>query len=684
MLPLPVPVVYLELLILVLAVLPLGCTLLRGLEFASRRRLPITPPERVLVAFFATGALLFVVASLPLALFSYATVLVLLGAGVLGYGILAIRESGVGIRVTLGFLRTPVGAILTLGSLGLLALEVVGGQVLLPNGVDGTVYSLFVNVLILHHGVTSTLSPFATTGILYPQGAPVWMSLPVLLFGWPIVSAPVELPPLFLSFTVVAAFCLGERLKPRIGLSTPWAGLLFAGFFGLLASWPRLYVAGSYDFIFSLPMFLVTLGFLEAYTHRPSRPWPEVLALGTWLGALCVISLAIGTALLLLTIAYVGLSTWHRPDRSWRAEATRVASVVVIPLAFLARSFVGLAMWFDYPGHVLTQTGSPPYAPLATTVIYSGWATQLDPFSPWKPKVSPIPLLFLVIEILLVAGIVICGLALSSAKDRLGLSPLDRFSQWVIVGIATLVLEISIFLLGVSADPSISGIQAFVNVWESSFLLFILYSLVAIIPLVVALGRVLPVGVGGGATVATTRRNASRRAGGRVRVMLTLVLVVPLVAGSVGTIAYVPTYLHATIAAEANATTADVLALEWAGDHLPSCSQVLVAPGSVAQFLPEYAQVHLVFPVYPSPTNRSYNYLVTNLTDGVYDTGTRTALVELGISEIFVTGATTNSYPPFRAAPLRASPDFAVLFSDQDAAIFEFLAGVQASDCAPT
>jgi hypothetical protein len=684
MLPLPIPEVFAELVVLFLVTLPLGGLLLRGVERALGRRLPVSVPERLLLAFFASGALLFVVASIPLGLFSAVTLLVLLGAGGVGYGWAAARDSGAGLRSTLRFLRSPSGVALALGSLGLLALEVVGGQVLLPNGVDGTVYSLFVNVLLLHHGVTSTLTPYATTGILYPQGAPVWMAVPVLLFDWPIVAAPVDLPPLFLSFTAVAGFCLGERLRSRLGLRTPWAGVLFAAFFGLLASWPRFYVAGSYDFIFALPMFLVSLGLLASYTEQGHRPWSEVLAVGALLGALSAISVAIGTSLLLLLVVYVAVATWQQPGRSWRAELARVGSIALVTLAFLARSFVGLAVWFDYPGHVLTHTGSPPYAPLATTVIYSGWATQLDPFLPWKPKISPIPLLYLVVETLLIAGIIVVALSLSRSTRRLGLSKLERFSVWLITGIAALAVEIAVFLAAVSADPSVSGIQAFTNVWESSFLLFILYSLVAIAPLVVGLGRLVADRAEGDPAPRRTspRANPPRRAvPGAVWVAL---VVVPLAVGAAGTVAYAPAYLHQTIAAEANGTTADLVALEWAGSHLPACSQVLVAPGSAAQFLPEFAHIHMVFPVYPSPTNRSYNYLVSNLTAGIYNDGTRIALMQLGITEVFVTGATTNSYAPFQSGPLRASGNFSLVFSEGDATILEFLPVVGSSGCAPT
>jgi hypothetical protein len=637
--------------------------------------------------------LLFVLASFPLGLFDATTLLVLFGLGGLGYALLAIRERGTGLRSALAFLRSTPGMAVAGGSLALLALEVVSGQVLLPNGVDGTVYSLFVNVLIRNGGVSWTLQPYATTGILYPQGAPVWMAVPVLLFHWPIVAAPVELPPLFLSFTVPAGYCLGLRLQPRLGLGASHAGLLFAAFFGLLASWPRLYVAGSYDFIFALPMFLVALGLLATYTDRDRRPWGEVLAIGVLFGALASISGAIGTALLVLLIAYVLAALVRHPERSWGSELARVGALAGVTVAFVARSVAGLALWYGYPGHVLTQTGSPPYAPLATTVVYAGWTTQLDPFLPWKPKISPIPILYLVLEALFVIGIALVVIGLASRKHRAALAPAAPFGAWVLVGVAALVIEISAVLEAVSVNPSVSGLQQITNAWETSFLLFTLYSLIALVPLTVALSRMVPLrsrppgtstgtrGIGASGPIRAPGPDAAST--GRYRGALAVAVALPLVIGGVGTAAYVPGYIQGAIVAEANATTADLEALQWSGTHLPSCSRVLVAPGSAAQFLPEFAEIHLVFPVYPSPTNRSYTYLVTNLTAGIWSNGTRTAMLELGITEVFATGATTNAYRPFDVAPLLASPEFTSLFDAQDAVILGFSPGIAGQGCPP-
>lgn len=239
MLPLPDSEVYLGLVALFVACLPLGAALLRLTEWFLKRRMELSPFERLLGSFYATGGLLFVVASVPAPVYDGATVVGLLAAGAIGYAAFTVRDRGRGLRSALAAFASPTGILLALGSLALLGIEVTSTSVVLPNGIDGSVHALFVNQLLRLHTVAWTLQPYAAVGVIYPQGAAVWMSLPVVLLGWPIVASPVGLPPLFLSFSPAAAFCLGQRLERPGSARVSVLGLILAAFFGTVASWPR-------------------------------------------------------------------------------------------------------------------------------------------------------------------------------------------------------------------------------------------------------------------------------------------------------------------------------------------------------------------------------------------------------------------------------------------------------------
>ncbi len=241
--PLSAIVDFFGLLFLFLATVPLGAMLLRAVEWGVGRRFKLSTPERVLSAFFSSGALLFVIASLPIPVYGSPLVF-----GLLAFGGAAIvgtwwREGWTSPRTGLEWLRSWPGLILVAGTLALLAMELVATEaLLLPNSNDGSFESLFVQLILSGHTLPWTYQPYAAIGIIYPAGAAAWLTLPVLLFGWPISSGPIILPPLFLSLSLVGSYCWGERLGGFTTSRGRQTGLLFAGFFGLIGSWPRFFV----------------------------------------------------------------------------------------------------------------------------------------------------------------------------------------------------------------------------------------------------------------------------------------------------------------------------------------------------------------------------------------------------------------------------------------------------------
>ncbi|MGI0151580.1 MAG: hypothetical protein ACREC5_06560, partial [Thermoplasmata archaeon] len=167
-------------------------------------------------------------------------------------------------------------------------------------------------------------------------------------------------------------------------------------------------------------------------------------------------------------------------------------------------------------------------------------------------------------------------------------------------------------------------------------------------------------------------------------VLLAVLLVLVFAVGAGVTVTSAPGYLSQHLESLANVTGGDVAGLQWAGVHLPACSRVLVAPASAAMFLPQFADVQLIFPIFPLSVNLSYDVAVTSLTHGVYTNATRSALLQLGTTEVFATAQTSVSYPALQVEPLSASSDFTVLFHAGDAWIFLFGPGASASECAVT
>jgi hypothetical protein len=690
--------VFLELLVLYAALVPLGLVLLRAVERFRGRTFALTSLERGLLAPYLAVALLFVLASLQLPIYSAGTVILILAAGAAGMLLLWLREGGRTPRAALRSLRSPVGLAVGLGSLGILALEVIStGTHSFPNAYDGSFQSLYIQLLVTHHHVAWTLEPYANAGVIYPQGATVWLSLPVLLFGWSIPSAPVGLPPLFLSLSVPAAFCWGERLGGvRSGRGTAW-GLLFAAFFGLVASWTRLFVGGSYDFAFGFPLFLLALGWLRPFVTGAVRDWRNVVVFGGLLGVLTSLSLALGESLVLLWLAswIVWGGSSGLPLRSGLARAV---AVLAIGGAFVAQSLVGVAVWYHYPAHVLSAIGNPPSTPIAglPQASLASLGGEVNPFVFLKPKMSPLPILSVELTVLLSVGLVLAALWILRG-------PQSRWRRWLPIDallpilLGTLVFLLWTALLVAGSGPgSVAGVfDSLASLYEASILLFIFYQAVALLPLVVLveIGRERWGGSPGAersnsVTPVPSDRPRRQRAAPLtprrwVTVAVAIALAAPLLVGASVTVVQGPDYLAAHLAMLSNVTPDDVQALEWAGANLPSCSVVLVAPGSAGQFLPVYGEVHLDFPMMPLSENLSYNISTWDLIQGIYNGSTRAALLSLGVTEVFVSGRTSVTYLPLDPAPMESSPDFSSLFARGDAYVFGFDPGISAGGCPP-
>jgi hypothetical protein len=682
------------LLLLFVALLPLGAVLIRVAERWVGRRFGLSTAERVVCALYASGAVFFILASLPFAVFGFVLVVGLLVVGAIAIIALWWREGWRAPREATRWLFTSPGILLMAGTLGLLLLEVVAtGTQDFPNANDGSWQSLYVLLIVNNHTLPWTIQPYANYGITYPSGAQVWMSLPVILFRWPVTSGAVTLPPLFLSLSLVGAYCWGERLG---GISTRrgWqTGLVFAAFFGLIGSWPRLFIGGSYDFVFCLPLLLLTFGWLIPFVRGPLPGWRDVVVWGVLLGVSACLSVAVGELLFFLVVGFVlaFAPNFFLVIGSWTA---RVTVILLIGVGFLVRSLIGIGIWFSYPGHVLSAVGSPPYAsaPVGPNPPIVSFTGDLDPFLLWKPKLSPLPLLSLELALLLALGLVILLLWFATPGSQIRrLLPSTVVAPIVVITGITLLFTAALVVLTPSSLGG-SFIGDVTDVDESSFLLFMCYQAIALIPLLVGIeylrSRTLQMEKRDsrfGTEFVGENPQVIRRENRPCLAPLLVVglLVLTFCVGSAVTVTEAPSYLQQHLEGLANVTAGDLAALDWGGAHLTSCDRVLAAPLSAAMFLPLYSSAKLIFPAAPLSANLSYSIVVGNFTHGVYSNDTRSALLSLGVTEVFVTGQTSVSFAAFEPKSFNDSPDFSVLFHSGDATIFLFLPGEASSSCPP-
>lgn len=735
----------LELLLFPLLLVPLGEGLLWLLEQARGAGLGLSWVERGILAFYAAGAVFYLLAYLPIGLLTRSgaaeALLVGAAAGWLLWGWRATHRLGRGswataLTVPTGgstdaaltwprFVRSPYLPLFLL-FLFVLAFEVlVVGSEPSPNTYDGSIQAMYATLLLAHGSAPLSLQPIAPMGVIYPQGTAVWMGVASALFGWPTVLAPTLLPPLFMALSVPAAYAWGARAFGREAGRAARGGLVFAASTALLVSWPRFLVGGSYDFLFSLPLFFLALGWLSDRRTRTPLVWDDVLLLGLGLGVMASLSpvpVEFFLALLLVT-------ELARPGVGWgngAAWAGRTAVVAGLAALFELPSLVGISRWWSYPGHVLTPTGGPYVFHASTASALGTFVGLVDPFlfRPLDVWLSPFDLLKGELAILLAAGLFLVVLRFAGSEGLPFRYVPKRVGRHLLSGVLIGVLVVLVLELGAAASPTFKSVSELTSAPELSILLFVFYGAFAALPMVAAAEDLrrrfrpsaasVPVASAQEGAVAARLTRARRRAQVRASrsgafpghpvidrsallgVVSLLVLAFPLGSGAAVTLLQAPAYLETGILDKlANVTPDDLAMLQWAAGSLPSCSSVLVAPGSAGVFLASYdPSIRLLYPMDPMPRNYSYQHAVAELQAGNYTSSVRADLLALEATEVVVTGQSNVLWEPFELTAFLGSGDFVLLYPSAasgaglgvpggDAYVFEFVPGVQAYACPP-
>lgn len=671
--------------LLALILTPTGLALLRFLELLLHYRLPLNPVERVLIAFYSTGFLFFVLASIPWSAYGLGLTVVTLGLGTSLYTCWLWRDGMRRLWATFQSVARPEVVLVVAGTLGLFLFEILPvWNLQFPNSWDGSVTALWTSLIIRHGTVPTSLEPFSNAPVIYPMGTSVWMTLPVMVFGWSVVQTPVLLPPLFLSLTIPAAYSWGWRWTGRFPEYRIAAGLLFTVFFGLVASWPRLYSGGSYDFALALPLLLVTIGFLPEWAEGHGLEWPTTVGLGLAGAILVSLSLAAGEEFVILGLAYA-VAQCRRGARQLCVRLLQLLVIVGFEMVSIVRSLWG---WLHSYGSAYSPGNQ--YGALDFRLVQG----ELNPFVLWKYKVSPFLPVSVGLQILLGVGLLLSiWYEVVTRKRTVPPSFETTMSRFLLTGTAAALLLTVVLVLTDLPGAWSSAMRTVTNLDQSSIILFIFFAAIALFPLMVAgfalssVSREKAVSAPPARPVVSSHTPPRGDARSWLEVakwrvwLVAILIVIPIGLGATATVVQGPNFLSENAKKTSNVTTGDVAVLEWAGAELPQCSTVLVAPGSAAQFLPEYVTVRLDFPMNPVPQNQSYQTAVTDLTSGFYTNTTRAALVDLGVTEVFVTGQTSVSFAPFLPQPLEASSDFTLLDRSGDALIFGFLPVMATTDC---
>jgi hypothetical protein len=674
----PPALLILGLVLLAAALLPAGELLRRfGARYSSLFR-GSDPIERGLLDFYLAGAALYAVGSIPLGFYTAVTPAVLIVAGGLGLGassFLRSRAESIGADTAVDWRRLtslPV-LVLLVAVTGLFVVEVAAAtSAATGNTFDSSMLATFVGLLSLHHDLPLSYAPVAALAIPYPQATTAWLGAAQFLLGLPPARTPLLATPLFFALAPLGAYAWGRRW---MGME---AGVALGLFFALVASWPRLYVAGSNDFVLAFPLLML----LWALWPRWSDPHPptsaDLVAFGVLTGY-CAALNPVGIQLTFLSLPFFLML--ERTSVRFRLGSRLLGGIVAGAVALLALIPSLVELWIGRSSPGLVAGGVAPVGTVPTGLSGAQIAGLVDPFLLGSENILLSPFLILRVELifLLLAGAVLILTPLLRVPE--GERRLGRFALAFLAAVGV--------LFAIDSAPVVSGLHfydlhAITNVVEVSMLLFSVFGAIACLPLVHVLraatnglrcGRPSRTpswseGRNGYQLLRRPRKWANREGLALAAVAVAGLLLVP---GTVVTVTSVPSYLAGIYSDFGNVSDSDFALLTWAEGSLPAGAVVLVAPGSAAGFLPAYSPtVRLEFPMGLLQNDPPYRSVIDHLVNGSLTSGDRANLTLLGVEFLAVTGNDSRLYPAINPAPLLSDPqEFVVKFHEGDAWLFE-------------
>jgi hypothetical protein len=652
-----------------LAIAAFGEVVRVGLARAVPRLRSLEPIERGLLDLYLGGAVFYVLAALPLHAFTP----LVLGAVVVAAGLGVVlwlrpathrRRLGEDAQRTGAALRRPPYVLTLLAVLGLFAVELAAIQdVPTGNTYDASLLTLYTSLLLAHHTLPLSLLPVASQGIVYPQGTTVWLGLAQLAFQLPPARTSLLVTPLFLALAPLGAFVIG-----RLYLASEAAGAGLALVVALLGEWTRALVGGSNDFVFAIPLVLLLAGWTRGWIGPDPPSWRDALAWGSLAGYAAALN-PVGSEWLFVLLPVLVVFAGRRRGKAWLAWSGRWWAALGSALVFVLPSIVVLAAdrwapaWFG--------GGSAVAAPGGVGLNVAQFLGASDPFlfRPTDQWLSSFPLLRIELALLLVVG---AGLLVLGLRSDARLRAAGRFL------LAGILAALGLLALGIPASQGVEPFRTLAEVTssaEQSILLFLLYTLLAGLPVAWLLDRALDSSPTNRAAEPPSRRGRiARRSRGVPPAAAAVAVALLLVPGAVVTGSALAPQLTNLYERFSIVSAADFALLAWAATHLAAGERVLVAPGSVAEFLPG-SNPNLVL-LYPMTTqgrvgNASYVLVVEELTNGTLDARGVAALDVLDVQAIAVTQANSVLYRAFDAAPLLAA-GATVAFHADDAYVLDW------------
>jgi len=211
---------------------------------------------------------------------------------------------------------------------------------------DTSVHSLFVQLILENRQVPALLLPYASEGIIYPQGFHPIVAFVACISDYLVPSAVLYITTLLGAMSVLGAYFIGKAL------SSKWYfGVSLALVSAFISAYPKTITWGSNAFVASIPLYFVCLSFVPSILKEEREfSVPEIVVIGVLFGYLAVMHLQPFETL----IATIGLWWLIKTAVSKHRTFLRIRYILVvlfISLIIISPFFYRWLIWHPYPYH---------------------------------------------------------------------------------------------------------------------------------------------------------------------------------------------------------------------------------------------------------------------------------------------------------------------------------------------
>ena len=510
---------------------------------------------------------------------------------------------------------------------------------------DTSLHSLFVQLLLENRQVPMLLQPYATEGIIYPQGFHPTVAYAASISKYLVPSAVLHITTLFSAMSVLGAYYLGKAL------SSKWHfGVSLALVSAFIAAYPKHITWGSNTFVASIPLYFVCLSFVPSLLkEKPEFGVSEIAVIGILFGYLGAVHLQPYETL----IASIGLwwliNMARRKQRAF-SQIWCILAVFLISLIIVSPFFYRWLIWYPYPYHniglpqdvEIPMNIDAPHAVSNYQDVSHAVLQGINSFWIMLGSYTALKVIYLIIVSLAIIVIIA-----KRKNEALG----NEIVQISLVAIGAQMLVLS--LAGISAYPLFSA--------QPILLYLSLDMLIGVFS--VWLGRSLFLRLSKATVIKINPRQLRFGINKNSKVLLITLLA--------GILLYAP-FAYRTVFHDSQdirgaygvwaITTADDLELMlWMGDNLPQDSVILVNQYESGLFIPSLSHHKIIFPRTASFYSRSYQTLSTLLENRNLNATTCNLIKHLNITHVFV-GRYTSIFDMYKhkwdPQPFLQNPNF--------------------------